>query len=94
MKKKFRGNKKITVNNNNDRLRAQARTNLTSEKGIELRKQRNVDVETCFGDIKYNQHYRRFRLRIQQKVNIEFILLSMSHNIKKITLNIILYKKK
>ncbi len=85
-KKKCRGNKKITVNNNNDRLRAQARANLTSEKGIELRKQRNVDVETCFGDIKYNQNYRRFRLRGQQKVNIEFGLLSMAHNIRKIAL--------
>lgn len=85
-KKKGRGKKKINVNRKNDRLRAHARANLTSKEGIRLRKQRNVDVEPCFGDLKYNLGYKRFRLRGKEKVNIEFGLLSMSHNIRKIAL--------
>ena len=85
-KKKGGGKKKINVNRNNERLRAQARVKLTSEEGISLRKQRNIDVEPCFGDLKFNQGYKRFRLRGKEKVNIEFGLLSMSHNIRKIAL--------
>ena len=66
-----------------DRYRKQAKENLTSELGVWLRKQRNIDVESVFGHIKKNMGYRRFRLRGLEKVNIEIGLISMAHNISK-----------
>ena len=64
------------------------RENLRSEKGIELRRQRNVDVEPVFGDIKWNHGYARFRLRGKEKVNVEIGLLGIAHNLKKMSLTI------
>jgi transposase len=84
--KKGVGERSIQVNPILDVYRAQARANLTSQRGIALRKQRNVDIESVFGDIKYNQGYNRCRLRGKSKVNIEFALLSIAHNTKKIAL--------
>lgn len=86
--KKGLGNRTINVNPRLERYRAQARANLASDYGIALRKKRGVDVESVFGDIKMNQGYRRFRLRGKEKVNVEFGLLSMAHNVKKIALTI------
>ncbi len=60
-----------------------ARQNLESEKGIRLRLQRGVDVESVFGQIKHNNQFRRFYTRGLKNVNIEWALLSIAHNIKK-----------
>jgi transposase len=62
-----------------------ARQNLESTKGQEMRSQRGVDVEPVFGDIKYNMHHRRFLLRTMPKVFVEYGLLAMSHNLRKIS---------
>jgi len=86
--KKGRGKRTIQINRKLDYYRRQARENLTTEKGYGLRKQRNVDVEPAFGDIKYNQGYQRFRLRGLKKVNVEMGLLSMAHNIKKLAIEV------
>lgn len=83
-----KGKRTIQINGNLDYYRTQARENLTTEKGYELRRQRNIDVEPVFGDIKYNQGYQRFRLRGLKKVNVEMGLLSIAHNIKKLALEI------
>jgi len=82
--KKGTGNRSIQINPELDRYRKQAFKNLTSEKGIKLRKRRNTEPETVFGDIKWNSHYTRFILRGMGNVNTEMGLLSISHNIKKI----------
>lgn len=66
-------------------MKTKARENLNSEKGIELRKKRGVEVESVFGHIKQNSHFRRFSLRGLKKVNLEWGLISIAHNIKKIT---------
>lgn len=84
--KRGEGNRTIQVNPTLDTYRAQARANLDSERGIALRKQRGIDVEPVFGDIKFNQGYTRCRLRGKEKVNVELGLLSISHNIKKTAL--------
>jgi len=86
--KKGKGKRTIQINRKLEYYKIIMRKNLTSEKGIELRKQRNVDVEPVFGDIKWNQGYARFRLRGKGKVNVEMGLLSISHNIKKLSLAI------
>ncbi len=86
--KKGKGRRTIQINRKLDYYRSKMRENLTSKKGIELRKQRNVDVEPVFGDIKWNQGYARFRLRGKEKVNVEVGLLSIAHNLKKLSLSI------
>lgn len=82
--KRGEGNRTIYVNPTLEAYRAQAWANLHSEEGIALRKQRGVDVEPPFGDVKFNQGYHRLRLRGQAKVNVEIGLLSIAHNTKKI----------
>jgi transposase len=62
-----------------------ARQNLESTKGLKMRSQRGVDVEPVFGDIKYNMHHRRFLLRSMPKVFVEYGLLALSHNLRKIS---------
>jgi transposase len=65
------------------------RENLSSEEGIEKRKQRSHDVETVFGDRKFNQGNRRYILRTLEKVNIEAGLHATAHNIKKLYFHIL-----
>jgi transposase len=74
----------IQLNAKLEEYKAEARRNLISPTGIALRKQRSTDVETIFGDIKQNQGFRKFNLRGIEKVNTEFGILAMAHNIKKI----------
>lgn len=78
------GNRTIQINPTLEAFRQQARSNLNSQRGLALRKQRGADIESVFGDLKHNQAYRRCRLRGQAKVNVEIGLLSMAHNAKKI----------
>jgi transposase len=59
------------------------RQNLESEKGIKLRSQRGVDVESVFGQIKHNNQFRRFYTRGLINVNTEWGIISIAHNIKK-----------
>lgn len=74
----------IQVNSRLERYKNQARENLNSGEGIKLRKLRNIEVESVFGDIKWNYGFRRFLLRGIEKVNIEMGLLSLAHNFRKI----------
>jgi len=60
-----------------------ARQNLESENGKKLRSQRGVDVESVFGQIKHNKQFRRFYLKGLNKVNTEWGIISIAHNIKK-----------
>jgi len=78
------GPRNIQINPTLEAYRAQARDNLNSQQGLALRKQRGVDVEPPFADIKFNQAYTRCRLRGEAKVNVEIGLLSIAHNTKKI----------
>jgi transposase len=80
------GNRTIKVNEKLENYKQQARQNLNSEKGIILRKQRGVDIESCFGDIKHNMNFRRFHVRGLEKVKTEWTIVAMAHNLKKIHL--------
>lgn len=84
--KRTSGNRSIQINHHLDMFRAKARANLFSAKGKLLRILRNIDIETVFGDLKFNHNYSRFRLRGTEKVNVEFGLLSIAHNTKKVAL--------
>ncbi|MBD0288889.1 MAG: IS1182 family transposase [Flavisolibacter sp.] len=79
-------NRIIKVNEKLENYKQQARENLKSEKGIRLRKQRGVEIESCFGDIKHNMGFRRFHVRGLQKVKAEWTIVAMAHNLRKIHL--------
>jgi hypothetical protein len=64
--------------------RRQARENLTSDTGKALCKLRLVEVETAFGHIKHNMRFRRFHLRGLEKVNTEWGLVCIAHNMRKL----------
>jgi transposase len=84
--KRGTGDRTIQVNRRLETYRAQARENLSSVRGKLLRILRNIDIESVFGDIKFNQMFSRFLLRGQEKVNIEFGLVGIAHNMKKMAL--------
>ena len=79
-----KSNRKIQISQKLETYKGKARAKLASDEGIKKRSQRGVDVETPFGDIKYNMKHRRFILRSKEKVYIEFLLLSISHNLRKV----------
>lgn len=81
---KAASNRRVRVNENLEAHKAKAKEKLASQKGIEKRSKRGTEVETPFGDIKYNMGHRRFILRRLEKVNIEFLLLAIAHNLRKV----------
>ncbi len=81
---KSKENRIIEVSHHLIELRKRARELLNSEKGIEHRKKRPVDVEPVFGMIKQNRGFRRFLLKGIQKVTIEFGLVALAHNMMKL----------
>ena len=79
-----KGNRHMRVSFRLRRFREQARNNLLSEHGKALRVQRNVDVESVFGQVKHNLHFRRFSLRGLEKVKTEWALVCIAHNMRKL----------
>jgi len=77
-------NRKVSINEKLEAHKQKAKDRLASEAGKEKRSKRGPEVETPFGDIKFNMGHRRFLLRGLPKVGIEFNLLSIAHNIRKI----------
>lgn len=78
------GNRTITVNQKLELYKVKARANLNSDRGISLRKRRNIEIESCFGDIKHNMGFRRFHVRGLNKVRTEISLVAMAHNLRKV----------
>jgi transposase len=76
-------NRRIQVSFRLDFYRKKAREMLESKRGKELRSQRPVDVESVFGQIKHNRHFRRFLLRGLDNVTIEYGLIALAHNMMK-----------
>ncbi len=64
-------------------LKEQARNNLLSPKGIEIRINRSIQVEGTFGQIKQNMNYDRIRRRGLEKVSCEIMLMCLGRNIRK-----------
>lgn len=73
----------IKVNHRSDSFKKHARELLTSERGMMLRSNRPIEPEAVFGDIKFNHGFRRFRLKSNRKVRIEFGLVALAHNLRK-----------
>lgn len=64
-------------------LKEQARNNLLSPEGIEIRVNRSIQVEGTFGQIKNNMGYIRIRRREIEKVSCEIMLMCLGRNIRK-----------
>jgi transposase len=67
-----------------ERYKAIQRMRLQSEEGKQMLKRRREDIEPTFGNIKRNLDFRRFLLRGLKKCELEFGLVSLAHNLKKI----------
>jgi hypothetical protein len=81
---KAKGNRCIDRNENWPRLKGKAKAVPQDETYGEQRKQRSVEVETVFGQIKGNQGYRRFLLRGNAKAATEWGLVSLGYNLKQV----------
>ena len=73
----------IEVNHQANAYRAEAKSLLTSERGLQHRSNRPIEPEAVFGDIKQNHGFKRFRLKSNVKVNVEFGLVALAHNLRK-----------
>lgn len=73
----------IERNHNLERHKQKARELLKSEEGIKKRKQRCYDVEAVFAHLKHAHQFRRFSLKSIKKVEIEFGLHALAHNLRK-----------
>ena len=81
---KSKENRQIQVSFRLNQLKDTAKQNLISEQGKKLRSQRAIEVESVFGRIKSNWSFRRFMLRGIEKVEIEWGLLCIAHNLAKV----------
>lgn len=80
-------NRLIEVNYNLNHHRMKARQRLISEKGHYHRSKRPIEVEAVFGQLKSNNKFSRFTLKGLEKVNIEFGLMALAHNLRKLVKN-------
>ncbi|MGB7207954.1 MAG: transposase, partial [Pyrinomonadaceae bacterium] len=78
---KAEGNRIIQRSPNLVRYKQTVRDLLTSDEGIEKRKQR-WQVEAVFGNIKQNKGFRRFNLRGIDKATTEIGLIAIAHNLQ------------
>ena len=81
---KGKSNRRIELNHKLIAYRKQAKERLTSEKGLYHRSKRPIEPEAVFGQIKFNNKFNRFTLRGLDKVELEFGLVVISHNLRKI----------
>lgn len=79
-----KGNRIIRVNHKGRKFKEQAHERLKTEQGIYYRKKRPADVEPVFANIKHNKNFKRFLLKGIDKTEIEWGLLCIAHNLKKI----------
>lgn len=80
---KAKGNRQVHYNPVYEEVKAKARQALYSEEGRAKYRQRKLEVEPVFGNLKQNMDFRRFHLRGLDKVSIEFGLLALAHNLMK-----------
>ena len=77
----------IEVNHRNNELRAMAKELLTSEEGLKHRSKRPIEPEAVFGQIKYDNNFKRFHYRGKRLVKAEFATIAVAHNIRKMISN-------
>jgi hypothetical protein len=73
----------IEVNHRLNELKQKARERLLSETGLYHRGKRPIEPEAVFGQMKSNNKFNRLTLRGLPKVEIEFGLMALAHNLRK-----------
>lgn len=81
---KAKENRTIEVNHRLRELKRKARELLLSETGLYHRSKRPIEPEAVFGQIKSNNKFNRFTLRGLPKIEIEFGLMALAHNLRKL----------
>lgn len=81
---KSKTNRRIEVSHRLNELRTKAKALLNSELGKAHRIKRPIEVEAVFGQMKSNNKFTRFTLRGLDKVNLEFGLMALAHNLRKL----------
>jgi transposase len=79
-----KGNRTLHVSKVFIEQRKQSLKRITSEKGIQLRMNRSIQVEGAFGVIKQDYGFRQFLLRGNKKVLTEVLLVAMGYNVNKL----------
>ena len=64
-------------------MQIEIRENLMTETRQELLKQRSIQAEGIFGQIKQDQEYDRLWRRKETMVKLELLLVSIGHNLRK-----------
>lgn len=77
-------NRRIEVNHRLNALKFKAKERLNSEKGKQHRSKRPIEVEAVFGQLKSNNKFTRFTLKGFEKIQIEFGLMALAHNLRKL----------
>lgn len=78
-----KGNRTVERNHSLELYKERARENLLSEIGEIKRRKRTADVEPVFAHLKYNRNFKRFTHRGLDKVELEFGLHALAHNMRK-----------
>ena len=81
---KAKGNKKLYLSKNFLKKRQESYENILSEKGIQYRMNRSIQVEGAFGVLKNDYEFQRFLLRGKTKVKLEILLLFLGYNLNKL----------
>jgi len=79
-----KGERVITFNKRLKQLKKNAKELLLSEEGVRHRKKRAIEPESVFGQIKSNNSFNRFTLKSLKKVHLEFGLIALAHNFRKL----------
>ena len=81
---KSKGNKKLYLSKNFLKKRQESYENILSEKGIQYRMNRSIQVEGAFGVLKNDYQFQRFLLRGKPRVRLEILLLCLGYNLNKL----------
>ena len=63
------------------------RTLPTFDEGLMHRSRRPIEPEAVFGQMKYDNHFKRFNYRGKRLINAEFAAIVVAHNIRKMIAN-------
>lgn len=80
---KSKGNRIVNLNEELTIIHKEVLSNLESTQGALLRMNRSIQVEGAFGVMKEDYTYRQIRRRGLENVKLEFLLVSISFNIRK-----------
>src|SRR5690606_12585040 len=81
---KAKGNRRVYWNTIYEEMKAKVKAALDDEQKAALYAKRKVDVESVFGNIKGNLSFKRFLLRGLKKVQTEFGIVAIAHNLVKL----------